>query len=257
LLVGLRYDRTQWDVQPYAARDLADVLRALLDLRYRAENVHVVSDVSRHEIGVDWDFNYVEWNASFPSESLRSKMFEVVAPARAHDTVLFYFSGHGVSEKQARLFATPRSAPTLWTTFLPVPPPELLPQSPPDGPYRALLVVDACANTGTGLLGGSAHSSARSDIYALYSSALGAKSCWDDQLGMSVFTHYLVRGLRDVRDPGGSVNVASLASYLLRAVPKHAPTPNCLGGDPFAPGETQYQTPEVSEAENFSLGEAR
>jgi hypothetical protein len=255
LLVGLnRYVRGGWPELPFSRNDLSNVIVGLSTIGFLPENIYVVTDVPRAELPANLDFRYEAWSERYDLSDLAAKMDEVVGQARTSDTVFFYFSGHGAAQRDLRFFATPKST-DLPLSFLPMPQVVnmLLPGSTE---FHGILVVDACATDNVLKLRAPIQAVPRGSVFELYSSQLGAPSCWDDGLRGSVFTHYLVKALHEVRGADGRIGARALAEYVKQTVPKHAPHPSCFKRDPFSRRQVRTQTPSVSESRDFAVGTA-
>ena len=169
--------------------------------------------------------------------SLRPQLAEVQASiqhiifsARKDDTILFYFSGHGILEtntQQVALCLADTDTEELLTTGLPLN--NLLKQLTNCAASQQLVWLDACHSGGMTLQGTASlaepssqlvevlrHKAAESKgFYALLSCDRTQQSWEFPELGHGVFTYYLMRGLRgEAADDRGEVEADALYQYV-------------------------------------------
>ncbi|MBD2101058.1 caspase domain-containing protein [Leptolyngbya sp. FACHB-261] len=169
--------------------------------------------------------------------TVRASLRRVVAEAKAQDTVLFYFSGHGVLDaesQQSVLCLSDTDKSNLVGTGLPVQ--GLLQTLDQCEAHAQLVWLDACHSgdmTMRGARGEAAPVLTRPDptptlvhvlrqraarskgFYALLSCDQGQRSWEFPELGHGVFTYYLMRGLRgEAADAQGVIDADGLYKYV-------------------------------------------
>jgi len=163
---------------------------------------------------------------------VRQSIFKVVNSAGENDTILFYFSGHGILEattQQVVLCLADTKTEQLLTTGLPLN--ELLKQLSNCAASQQLVWLDACHSGGMTLRGTSKislpnpssqlvevlrHKASQSKgFYALLSCDQTQQSWEFPELGHGVFTYYLMRGLRgEAADSRGIIEADALYQYV-------------------------------------------
>lgn len=228
-------------VDEYQNSSVTDLQFAEADARLFAETLRSTAgfrpeDVFLFTTGQGGEQAPSRTNIAFRFDYLRKN----VGPA---DTLVVYFSGHGVEiEGQSFLLtqeADARSLLTLQQSALHAR--DLFSWLAASRAGRTLLVVDACRNDpiqGRGAgdnalsqglardlalvdLPAEAGSSATPSSATLFACSAGQRSFeWADR-GHGFFTYYLVEGLRGgARSADGAVTLASLVSYLQKQVPQ-------------------------------------
>ena len=154
----------------------------------------------------------------------------IIKAAKKNDTILFYFSGHGILEtktQQVALCLADTDTQQLLTTGLPLN--RLLQQLGSCAASQQLVWLDACHSGGMTLRGTEAladpssqlvevlrHKAAQSKgFYALLSCDQTQQSWEFPELGHGVFTYYLMRGLRgEAADSQGIIEADALYQYV-------------------------------------------
>ena len=136
-----------------------------------------------------------------------------------HGTFLFYFSGHGFTQKGTNYLATfGATADDLQDEGLPISDVETILKG--SHARQAMMFIDACRNDpASPARAASARSfaslSASQGLRTLYSTRAGQMSYESDELQGGVFTHFLVRGLRgEAAGADGLITFRDLADYL-------------------------------------------
>lgn len=173
-------------------------------------------------------------------ETILTSLKQIISDAKPPDTVLFYFSGHGVVEPQSQqtvLCLTDTQKDRLLATALQVQ--ELLQMLGSCAARNQLLWLDACHSGSLTLRGargerganGSDHTlvnptsqlvkvlstraSQGKGFYALLSCDQGQRSWEFPDLGHGLFTYYLMRGLRgEAADSQGVIEADRLYKYV-------------------------------------------
>ena len=174
-------------------------------------------------------------------ETVRTSLSEIILAAKPQDTVLFYFSGHGVLElqnQQVVLCLSDTQKDDLLNTALKVQ--ELLQMLGSCAAHQQLVWLDACHSGSMTLRGsrgdfdaqGSDDSLFRNPtshlmqvlrnraakskgFYALLSCDQGQRSWEFPDLGHGLFTYYLMRGLRgEAADSQGVIEADGLYRYV-------------------------------------------
>ncbi|MEM8832184.1 MAG: caspase family protein, partial [Cyanobacteria bacterium P01_G01_bin.19] len=166
------------------------------------------------------------------TQDVEQSIARIVNSVGSEDTILFYFSGHGILEKttgQVVLCLNDTDTENLLTTGLPLN--SLLKQLSGCAASQQLVWLDACHSGGMTLRGTSKislpnpssrlvevlrHKAAESKgFYALLSCDQTQQSWEFPELGHGVFTYYLMRGLRgEAADSNGIIEADALYQYV-------------------------------------------
>jgi uncharacterized caspase-like protein len=176
--------------------------------------------------------------------TIRASLQKLVMQTRSQDTILLYFSGHGMLEQktqQAFLCLADTQKDNLLTTGLALP--ELLQILSASSAHQQLLCLDTC-HSGDMVLVGSRdaesswspalnptpqvlevlrkRASQSKGFCALLSCDQGQKSWEFPELGHGVFTYYLMRGLLgEASDPQGVIEADALYKYVYRQTTRY------------------------------------
>jgi uncharacterized caspase-like protein len=169
-------------------------------------------------------------------DTVRSSLRQIVKASKSIDTILFYFSGHGMLEsntQQVVLCLKDTQKNNLINTGLKLQ--ELLQLLENCQAQQQLVCLDACHSGGMTLLGAKGttqtepllnpttqlvevlrqRAAKRKGFYALLSCDQGQQSWEFPQLGHGVFTYYLIRGLRgEASDSQGVIEADGLYRYV-------------------------------------------
>jgi len=256
LLVGVNYYQdSSFPSLQYPALDCQGLAEALIE----AAQLFPQKQVLIHH----------DFAAQLPNlKSIRSSLEQVAAAAHPHDTVLFYFSGHGVLEpdrQKAVLCLTDTDKEALFNTGLPL---QKLLEYLGNCPARQQLVwLDACHSGGMTLRGARGEWDTQSLInptsqlvevlrqraaqshgfYALLSCDQTQQSWEFPELGHGVFTYYLMRGLRgEAADAEGVIEADGLYQYVyyqtLRYIDKTNQQIRLINQQRSSRGENQLQS---------------
>ncbi|MEC4815317.1 MAG: caspase domain-containing protein [Scytonema sp. PMC 1069.18] len=177
-------------------------------------------------------------------ETIRASLRKLVAQTRSQDTILLYFSGHGMLEQktqQAFLCLADTQKDNLLTTGLALQ--ELLQILSASSAHQQLLCLDTC-HSGDMVLVGSRdaqsnwspalnptpqvlevlrkRASQSKGFCALLSCDQGQKSWEFPELGHGVFTYYLMRGLLgEASDSQGVIEADALYKYVYRQTTRY------------------------------------
>ncbi|MBW4657861.1 MAG: caspase family protein [Drouetiella hepatica Uher 2000/2452] len=227
LLVGVnQYQDEHFPALDYSAIDCQQLGAALNE---------ATREFPRKQVIVHHDF------AAFPTfAAVYSSLKQITSAAQPQDTVLFYFSGHGVIEQttqQAVLCLSDTQNDSLLTTGLKMQ--ELLQLLEGCAARHQLLWLDAC-HSGSLVLRGArgmdeptaigsfeptvqlvkvlrTRAAQSRGFYALLSCDEGQRSWEFPELGHGVFTYYLIQGLRgDAADAQGVIEADALYRYVYR-----------------------------------------
>ncbi|HEY9627623.1 MAG TPA: caspase family protein [Coleofasciculaceae cyanobacterium] len=227
LLVGVnQYQDEQFPALDYSAIDCQELGAALNE---------ATREFPRKQVIVHHDF------AAFPTfESVYNSLKRITSAAQPQDTVLFYFSGHGVIEQttqQAVLCLSDTQNDSLLTTGLKMQ--ELLQLLEGCAARHQMLWLDAC-HSGSLVLRGArgmdeptaigsfeptvqlvkvlrTRAAQSRGFYALLSCGEGQRSWEFPELGHGVFTYYLIQGLRgEAADAQGVIEADALYRYVYR-----------------------------------------
>ncbi|MHC5596893.1 MAG: nSTAND1 domain-containing NTPase [Nostoc sp.] len=194
-------------------------------------------------------------------ENIRACLRQITTAAQSIDTILFYFSGHGIVEpktQQAFLCLADTQKSNLQNTALALQ--ELLLLLGNSGAQNQLVWLDACHSGGMTLRGTTIepllnatpklvevlqNCAAKSKgFYALLSCDTNQQSWEFPELGHGVFTYYLMKGLRgEAADTQGLINMDSLYRYVyhktLQYIDKSNQQLRLINQQKKAKGETQ------------------
>ncbi|MEH2421607.1 MAG: caspase family protein [Nostoc sp.] len=165
-------------------------------------------------------------------ENIRASLRQITTVAQPIDTILFYFSGHGIVEpntQQAFLCLADTQKSDLQNTALALQ--ELLLLLGNSGVQNQLVWLDACHSGGMTLRGATIEpllnatpklvevlqqcAAKSKGFYALLSCDNNQQSWEFPELGHGVFTYYLIRGLQgEAADSQGLIYVDSLYRYV-------------------------------------------
>ena len=194
---------------------------------------------------------------------VRCSIEHIVNSASSDDTILFYFSGHGLLEtntQQVILCLADTDTERLPTTGLPLN--DLLQQLNGCAARQQLVWLDACHSGGMTLRGTATsiadpsiqlvevlrHQAAESKgFYALLSCDRAQQSWEFPELGHGVFTYYLMRGLRgEAADVRGVIEADALYQYVyyqtLRYIDKTNQQIRLINQQKSSRGESQLQS---------------
>ncbi|MBE9214112.1 caspase family protein [Plectonema cf. radiosum LEGE 06105] len=175
-------------------------------------------------------------------KNIRQSLYKIVSQSQPNDSILLYFSGHGMLEpntQEAVLCFSDTNKSNLLATGLPMQElVEILSKSPAK---QQLLCLDTCHSGDMALLGARVGSSRDGDIAplsnstpqlmnvlrhrasqskgfcALLSCDRGQQSWEFPELGHGVFTYYLMRGLSgEAADNSGFIDADGLYKYVYR-----------------------------------------
>ncbi|WP_062293731.1 GUN4 domain-containing protein [Nostoc piscinale] len=178
---------------------------------------------------------YCDYSEHLPLlENVRNSLKEIAAAAQAIDTVLVYFSGHGMlepSQKKVVLCLQDTQQDNLIDTGLQLQ--ELLQILENSAAQQQLVWLDACHSGDLTFVGARGEknplldstqelveilrqrAAKRKGFYALLSCDRGQQSWEFPQLGHGVFTYYLIRGLRgEAADSQGIIEADGLYRYV-------------------------------------------
>ncbi len=192
---------------------------------------------------------YHDFAAEFPTHStVTASLSRIVAEARSQDTVLIYFSGHGVLEpvtQQTVLCLRDTDCRNLLSTGLQIQ--FVLQQLQNCAAHDRLLWLDACHSGNLSFMGTQTDraiatllnptaqlveslrqgASQGRGFYALLSCDEGQQSWEFPDLGHGVFSYYLMRGLRgEAADERGVIDADGLYRYVYRQTVQYIDTLN-------------------------------
>jgi WD40 repeat protein/uncharacterized caspase-like protein len=168
--------------------------------------------------------------------SVRANLKQIAAAAQPQDTILFYFSGHGIldlSSQQAVLCLADTDTDHLLDTGLPLQ--DVLQLLGNSCAHQQLVWLDACHSGGLSLVGARTPTAGEpvfnptsqlvevlqqraqksKGFYALLSCDQGQQSWEFPELGHGVFTYYLMRGLHgEAADSQGVIEADGLYRYV-------------------------------------------
>jgi WD40 repeat protein/uncharacterized caspase-like protein len=198
-------------------------------------------------------------------EAVRASLKQICAEAKPQDTVLFYFSGHGILEaetQQAVLCLTGTHKEDVLNTGLGVQ--ELLGTLSECAAHQQLVWLDACHSGGMTFRGAKSEletlpnptpqlvdllrqrAAQSKGFYALLSCDQSQHSWEFPELGHGVFTYFLMRGLLgEAADAQGVIEVDTLYKYVyyqtLRYIDKTNQQLRLINQQKRGRGETQIQ----------------
>ncbi|AUT00698.1 hypothetical protein CLI64_09970 [Nostoc sp. CENA543] len=215
LLVGVnQYQDTQLPCLRYAAVDcqaLAEALTAATQEQFIPKQINI----------------YHDFATELPLlTNIRTRLQQITDAAQPTDTILFYFSGHGMLQpqtQQAFLCLADTQKDNLENTGLAVS--ELLELLSNSGVQNQIIWLDACHSGGMTLRGLNPtpqllavlqqRAAKSKGFYALLSCDTDQLSWEFPELGHGVFTYYLMRGLRgDAADQQGVISADGLYRYV-------------------------------------------
>ncbi|MBC8120934.1 MAG: caspase family protein, partial [Gemmatimonadaceae bacterium] len=230
LLVGVnQYHDDNLSSLQYCAPDCRGLAEALTQATWAFPNKEILI--------------YHDFAAQSPRlATVRAGLKQIASQAQPQDTVLFYFSGHGILEPQSRqafLCFSDTRKDDLFATGLGLP--EVLEQLGECPARQQLVWLDACHSGGMTLRGvrGATDTSlpdptaqllsvlrlraAQSKgFYALLSCDQNQRSWEFPELGHGVFTYHLMRGLRgEAADAQGVIGVDALYRYVYHQTLQH------------------------------------
>lgn len=246
LLIGVnRYRDPQLPSLQYSAIDCQGLSEALIDA---TQSFPQRSMQIRHDFGVPATLSQV-----------RDSLQEIVQAAQAADTVLLYFSGHGVLDtttQQPILCLTDTEKADLLNTGLSVS--ELLERLNQCQAKQQIVWLDACHSGGMTLRGTllnptqqlvrvlGRQASESQGFYALLSCDQAQQSWEFPELGHGVFTYFLMQGLRGAAaDATGTIDADDLYKYVyhqtLQYIDKSNQQLRLINQQKRGRGETQLQ----------------
>ncbi|QLE57672.1 caspase family protein [Nostoc sp. TCL26-01] len=203
----------------------------LASLRYSAVDCQVLAEAlagATQEQFLQKEINiYHDFAGELPIlTNIRHSLQQISQTAQPTDTILFYFSGHGMLQantQQAYLCLADTQKDNLENTGLAVK--ELLELLSNSGVQNQLVWLDACHSGGMTLRGLNPtpqlvqvlqqRAAKSKGFYALLSCDTNQLSWEFPELGHGVFTYYLMRGLRgDAADHQGMISADSLYRYV-------------------------------------------
>ena len=153
---------------------------------------------------------------------------------RPEDTVLFFFSGHGLRDRQGTDYLMPVDASPTSPEQTAIPVPEVLRLLQQGRSQHIVVVLDACRDLGRGTRAGggsgfgppeehTAPVSESTELVMLYSCRGDEQSHEWPEKGHGVFSYFLVRGISgEAASAEGTVTVNGLSSYLFERVTQWA-----------------------------------
>ena len=251
LLVGVdRYQNRNLTSLQYSALDCQGLGEALTE---------ATASLAEREVIIHHDFVSERPCLARVQQSIE----HIVTSAGSEDTILFYFSGHGLLEtntQQVILCLADTDPERLPTTGLPLN--DLLQQLSSCAARQQLVWLDACHSGGMTLRGTAnsiadpssqlvevlRHQAAESKgFYALLSCDRAQQSWEFPELGHGVFTYYLMRGLRgEAADARGVIEADALYQYVyyqtLRYIDKTNQQIRLINQQKSSRGESQLQS---------------
>ncbi|MBW4524765.1 MAG: caspase family protein [Phormidium tanganyikae FI6-MK23] len=251
LLVGVnRYKDPHLPSLQYSAIDCQGLSEALIDA---TQAFQARSMQSRHDFGVPATIAQV-----------RDSLSTIVQSAQALDTVLVYFSGHGVLETETQrpiLCLADTQTADLLKTGLSVS--ELLEQLSHSSAKQQIVWLDACHDSTLGEMLSNPtvqlmelfrrQASQSQGFYGLLSCDQAQRSWEFPELGHGVFTYFLMQGLRGAAaDSSGTIDADRLYKYVYHQTLQYIDKSNQQKRGEQYP----LQTPKrfVESSEQFVLG---
>ncbi|MBD2198249.1 MULTISPECIES: GUN4 domain-containing protein [Calothrix] len=218
-------------VNQYEDEEIPSLQYSALDCQGLGEALHAATQAfPQKEVIIYNDFASKQPKLANVLTSLR----EIAAVTKPIDTVLFYFSGHGMLEpstQQVILCLQDTQKSNLIDTGLQLQ--EVLQLLENCSAQQQLLILDACHSGGMTLLGARGEvdpqlnptpelveilrqrAAKRKGFYALLSCDRSQQSWEFPQLGHGVFTYYLIRGLKgEAADSQGIIEADGLYRYV-------------------------------------------
>lgn len=246
-------------VDRYRDRNLPSLQYSALDCQgLGAALTEATASFARRELIIHHDFVSERPYLARVQQSIE----QIVTAAGSQDTILFYFSGHGILEtnsQQVVLCLADTDTTRLSTTGFPLN--ELLQKLSNCAASQQLVWLDACHSGGMTLRGTASladpssqlvevlrHQAASSQgFYALLSCDRAQQSWEFPELGHGVFTYYLMRGLRgEAADDRGVIEADALYQYVyyqtLRYVDKTNQQIRLINQQKSSRGENQLQS---------------
>ena len=224
LMVGVnQYQDERLPALRYSSVDCQGLADALVDATHKFAQKQVII---HHEFAPQLP------NAG----NVRASLKQITTAAKPQDTVLFYFSGHGMLEplsQQAVLCLADTHKDNLLDTGLCLP--EVLQLLENCAAHQQLVWLDACHSGGMTLWGARAETAGEPQLnptsqlvkalqqraakskgfYAMLSCDRGQQSWEFSELGHGVFTYFLMRGLRgEAADSQGAIEADGLYRYV-------------------------------------------
>lgn len=221
ILVGVNsYQDDQLPVLQYSAADCSALAEVLLAATQQFPKRRIIA--------------HHDFAAQMPTrEAILASFNKVISKAKPQDTVLFYFSGHGLIETESQravLCLSTTQSNRLLETGLPMH--DVLEQLDRCESRQQLIWLDAC-HSGELMIPGVKGVEAADEptttllrllrqqavrnkgLYALLSCDQGQRSWEFPELGHGLFTYYLIQGLRgDAADAAGVISADGLYHYL-------------------------------------------
>ena len=215
LLVGVNaYQDEELPKLNYSAVDCQGLAEALVatEGRFTAKEVNIYHDFASEKPTLNNTIAGLE---------------KIITVARPQDTILFYFSGHGILDletNQAILCLKDTEKNNLLTTGLSLE--KLLQSLTSSAAHQQLVWLDACHSGSINLMPHANPTpqfiqvlrqcaSQSKGFYALLSCDRGQQSWEFPELGHGVFTHYLIRGLQgEAADIQGAIDIDTLYRYV-------------------------------------------
>jgi uncharacterized caspase-like protein len=221
ILVGVNsYQDTQLPVLQYSAADCSALAEVLLAATQQFPKRRIIS---HHDFATQMP----------TQEAILASFSKVISKAKPQDTVLFYFSGHGLVEPESQravLCLNTTQSNRLLETGLPMH--EVLQQLDRCESRQQLIWLDAC-HSGELMIQGAKGAEIADEptttllrllrqqavrnkgLYALLSCDQGQRSWEFPELGHGLFTYYLIQGLRgEAADAAGIISADGLYHYL-------------------------------------------
>jgi hypothetical protein len=156
---------------------------------------------------------------------LESKFAQILSKTNPDDTLLFYFSGHGISDSQEKTYLLASDSLSSDPANTGISLEDLIASARKKGLKKVIFVIDACRSSN--VTEGKDSDALKSisfkgvDQFAiLYSSKLGSPSYEDDISGLGVFTKYLILGLEGKADTNynSEVSFSELSEFVTKSL---------------------------------------
>lgn len=203
---------------PFATNDLESVATALHDIGF--DRIEIFTDARQPRASL-FQYRSIRPDKGTLENQIVEFLNTLPNDSKQKSLLLIYFTGHGGVFNQAdRMLALPdtkdgvdSSYAEVWKIL------EMMTNKATNA--DKLLVIDACADKlgpGQGY-----HSGLPPEAFAeyLFSSRIGQMSFFDRELQQSIFTHYFVDALYDIRAQHGKVTLEKVYSYVKDFVPTH------------------------------------